>query len=403
MFAESALCRVYFKILIQEVICHADYKCHNQKDLQRRQSVIEAMKHQCVPETDFIFPKDEINVLNGTLKTDGTFTAEMKICENRLNVIYDPSASNNNPKVFLWYINDLLEPEDVLTLQEYIGYCLIPSTKAQKMLFIIGNGGEGKSRLKVLLHEIFGKAIISGQLHNIEDNRFFKCHLQGKLLMIDDDLQNTALKKTGTIKTIVTAETPIDIEEKGKPFREMLAYSRFLCLGNEMPRALYDKSDGFFRRLLIISTKPKDDKRIDDPYLADKLIAEKNEIFAWALEGLQRLIANNYKFTESLKAKLNRQKLSEESCNVPLFLNDKGFVEFGDNYSVGSRNLYNAYRNWCDCNALVALSQNTFISWLKDNACRYHIRYSEHVSAGGRDLRGFKGIKATKNAFYSSI
>ena len=31
-------------------------------------------------------------------------------------------------------------PGDIPTLQEYLGYCLLPTTKAQKMLLLIGKG-----------------------------------------------------------------------------------------------------------------------------------------------------------------------------------------------------------------------------------------------------------------------
>ena len=37
--------------------------------------------------------------------------------------------------------------------------------------------------------------------------------------------------------------------------------------------------------------------REDDPFLADKLVAEVEGIFLWCLEGLRRLIANNYRFS----------------------------------------------------------------------------------------------------------
>ena len=46
------------------------------------------------------------------------------------------------------FLDGLLIPEDILTLQEYLGYLLIPSTKAQKMLVMTGKGGEGKSRIE---------------------------------------------------------------------------------------------------------------------------------------------------------------------------------------------------------------------------------------------------------------
>lgn len=40
------------------------------------------------------------------------------------------------------FLEQLVHPEDIPTIQEYMGYCFIPTTKAQVMLMLIGNGGE---------------------------------------------------------------------------------------------------------------------------------------------------------------------------------------------------------------------------------------------------------------------
>ncbi len=101
--------------------------------------------------------------------------------------------------MFLKFLHDMLEDEDILTLQEYLGYCLIPSTKAQAMMFIIGNGGEGKSRIGVVMKSIFGDAMIESKLHRLESDRFARANLQNKLLMIDDDMQLEALTSTGCL------------------------------------------------------------------------------------------------------------------------------------------------------------------------------------------------------------
>lgn len=84
---------------------------------------------------------DRIHVANGTLFLDGRFTEEKEICRNRLPVRYNPDVCY--PGVWISFLDQLLEVEDIFTLQEFIGYCLIPTTRAQKMLMIIGRGGEG--------------------------------------------------------------------------------------------------------------------------------------------------------------------------------------------------------------------------------------------------------------------
>ena len=65
-------------------------------------------------------------------------------------------------------MEELLNPDDILTLQEYMGYMLLPTTKAQKMMLIIGKGGEGKSRIGLVLRELFGNNMYSCSLQKIE-------------------------------------------------------------------------------------------------------------------------------------------------------------------------------------------------------------------------------------------
>ena len=83
---------------------------------------------------------------------------------NRLPVAYNPDAPP--PEAWLDFLSQLLYPEDIPTLQEFFGYCLIPSTKAQKMLFLIGKGGEGKSRVGIVLQSLLGSNMKTGSKYN---------------------------------------------------------------------------------------------------------------------------------------------------------------------------------------------------------------------------------------------
>lgn len=60
------------------------------------------------------------------------------------------------PETWLSFLGELLYPEDIPTLQEFMGYCLLPTTKGQKLLMLIGRGGEGKSRIGLVLRALLG-------------------------------------------------------------------------------------------------------------------------------------------------------------------------------------------------------------------------------------------------------
>ena len=232
--------------------------------------------------------------------------------------------------------------------------------------------------------------MLSGCFQRVEDDKFFRYNLINKLLMNDDDMQMTALKSTGYIKNIITAEIPIDVEAKGKQSRPAQLYCRFLCFGNGSPKALYDKSDGFARRLLILSAKPKPANRKDNPFLAEMFIAEKEKIFCWMLDGLRRLKKNNYEFTVSEKTRANVAEAVAENCNIVDFLAEA--AGFNERSVVSSTTIYKIYYGWCEDNGLTALKRDTFINWLKSNAQKYSVKYSNNIYENGKRVRGFEGI-----------
>ena len=84
---------------------------------------------------DFPPQTDRIHVANGTLFLDGSFSAaKNEIVRSRFPVAYNPSAPR--PETWLSFLSNLLYEDDIPTLQEYIGYCLIPSNKGQRMMVI---------------------------------------------------------------------------------------------------------------------------------------------------------------------------------------------------------------------------------------------------------------------------
>ena len=342
----------------------------------------------------FPIEQDCIHLQNGVYHLpDGTFQESRLFCQNRLPVKYDPKAPA--PDRWLTFLHELLDDADIPTLQEYLGYCLIPSTKGQKMMLIVGKGGEGKSRIGLVLKRLMGDAASNGSVQKVENNRFARADLERRLLMIDDDMDMNALPKTNYIKTIVTAEAKLDLERKGVQSYQRDIYARFLCFGNGALTSLYDHSDGFFRRQLILTTKDKPLSRVDDPDIAEKMAAEVEGILLWAFEGLQRLVKNGFQFTESDRAKRNRELVKRDNNNVFDFLESEGYIRLKADASTSSKELYEVYRMWCEENSLNAIKARGFSDALIANQRRYNLESTNNiVNSSGRRVRGFVGIEA---------
>ena len=364
---------------------------------KRVTNLLDVMRMECCA-ADLLLYQDRIHVANGTYHLDGTFSTEKDYCRNRLPVAYHPEAPQ--PVTWLHFLSQLLEPEDILTLQEFIGYCFIPSTKGQKMLMLTGKGGEGKSRIGVVLRALLGTNMKTGSVAKVETSNFARADLEHELLMLDDDMKLEALPQTNNIKAIITAELPMDLERKRQQSYQGDLYVRFIGLGNGVLQALHDRSVGFFRRQIILTTKEKDPNRKDDPYIAEKMTAEAEGIFLWALEGLHRLIANDFRFTLSQSALDNLNDAVSDGNNIIDFLASEGYIRFRADYEASSKNLYAVYKQWCDDNALNSLSQKSFGSFLKQNESRYNLEYTNKVNiGGGRFARGFVGIELLQRPF----
>mgnify|MGYP002520117925 FL=1 len=230
-------------------------------------------------------------------------------------------------------------------------------------------------------------------IQKIEHNRFARADLEHRLLMVDDDMKMEALKDTNYIKSIVTLEDKMDLERKGQQSVQGVLYVRFICFGNGSLNALHDRSYGFYRRQLILTTKDRPTDREDDPYLIDKLRLEAEGILLWALEGLHRLINNNYKFTISKRTANNLKTAMKSSNNIIAFMESEGYIRLEQKTMATSKDLYIAYQKWCDDNTEKPVAAKTFSSYLIENEDYYSIKHSTNIpSSNGKKARGFTGV-----------
>ena len=337
-----------------------ELKCCAVSNIPRKISnIVELMKLAALVE-DFPPEADRIHLANGTLFLDG-----------------------------------LLYPEDIPTLQEYIGYCLIPSNKGQRMMVIKGNGGEGKSQIGAVLSALFGSNMKDGSIGKISENRFARADLEHILLCVDDDMRMEALRQTNYVKSIVTAQGKMDLERKGKQSYQGWMCARLLAFSNGDLQALFDRSDGFYRRQLVLTAKEKPADRVDDPDLAEKMKAEVEGILLWAFAGLQRLVANNFKFTESQRTRENREAVKRDNNNVFDFLESEGYIRLKADASISSKDCYDIYRMWCEENSLTALKRRSFSDALVAACGKYNLEHCNTITnSAGRRVWGFMGIEA---------
>ena len=242
-----------------------------------------------------------------------------------------------------------------------------------------------------------------GSIAKVSENRFARADLEHQLLMVDDDMKMEALKQTNYVKSIVTAQGKMDLERKNRQSYQGWMFCRLLAFSNGDLQSLYDRSNGFYRRQLILTTKEKSPDRMDDPDIADKMKAEAEGILLWMFEGLQRLIANKFQFTESERTRNNREYVKRDSVNLLDFMEDEGFVRLHADCGASSKEIYETYAMWCEENAMTPMKPRSVSDFLVANEKKYNLEHTNTIiNAAGRRVWGFLGIELLVKPFTNS-
>ena len=348
------------------------------------------------PATNFI------NLENGLLDLS-TFTLmpHSKIFASlvQLPFDYDPEAECPRFQEFLRQV--FREDEELITLvQEIMGYCLSPSIEAQKFFIFYSDGSSGKSVLCSILQHLAGgdKNVSSVTLSNL-NQKFQRAELYGKLLNISTENEVSKFN-TEALKSITSGD-PIQIEHKfQKPFTTRLT-AKLLFAMNSLPEPK-DKTFAFYRRLVLVPFKTKfvDNPREGtnemkrNPKIEEGLLEELPGILSWCIEGLKRLVANNYQFTRSQEAE--KLMLEYRKDISPVFSFIEECIEAQDRERTVTQDLFKAYDCWCVKNVIKGhISKREFLRSLREGLKEFNIPFTEPHSGKSRY---FEGICLTRQA-----
>lgn len=363
--------------------------------------VVDALKITAYRD-DFDFAdKMLIPFANGDMELNGTkqwvFTLDGKRpVPYRLPVNFIPLNKPHATPYFNKWLNDLFTPEDIVTLQEYIGYCLLPTTRGQKCLLLIGDGGIGKSVISDILTAIFGRSLTApNDTQQFLADKFKLAELENQLVFYEDDLSDKHLEETGVFKKLITNQTYLTADRKNEQPFKFKPYCRFIMCGNDMLASKYDKTDGFYRRLLPIRVKPKDPSRKNIPDMGARVAKEAEGIIQWALVGLKRLMDNNWQFTVSERSDKYLTGYKAMSDHFPDFVEDA--FEFGEDKDFSIPELLNAYKSWCRRNAITPCSDRVVTRWFANNSEKYEIVATNNIRRDGERSRGYTGATVSSN------
>lgn len=261
---------------------------------------------------------------------------------------------------------------DQQTFWQYLGYCMTTDTRFQKFLMIKGKGGTGKSIAISFIQHIVGSGnYASMSLQNL-NQRFYPTGLFGKLLNACADIPSTAMESVDIIKKAVGEDTLL-YEKKGQDPTQFNSYAKLLFSANEMPLNLDDKTNAYYRRLLVLDinrTIPEEEK---DSKLKEKMCNESAYAIHMAMLALKQLYTDNH-FIESNHSKECIAHLYRSADSVKAFTDDMLCHKVGE--KIKRSEVYKMYEEYCEDNGRTPHGKSRFWEYMADKG--YMIkRYSD--------------------------
>jgi len=271
-----------------------------------------------------------------------------------LHYDFDPQADCLQ---WLSFLEEIFEGDEerISLVQEWFGYCLIPDCSQQKMLFAYGEGANGKSVVLATLTAVLGQDNVSSVPLEHFGQRFALMATIGKLANIVPEIGELDRVAEGTLKSFVAADV-MTIDRKNRDPIAVRPTARMVLATNNLPR-FTDRSDGVWRRMLLLPFLVQIPPEKQDKHLIEKLETELPGILNWSLVGLARLRQQGH-FTEPA---ICRESLSDyrlESNPTRQFLQNHCLtVEIGH---VEAKALYIRYREEMQTSGYAPLNEANF-------------------------------------------
>lgn len=198
--------------------------------------------------------------------------------------------------------------------------------RTKKALFLVGQGNTGKSQLKRLAEYLVGYNNVSNiDLKKVND-KHGTASLYQKRLAGCNDMSYQRIEDMSIFKQL-TGGDAIEIDFKFKNSFNFL-FKGFLWFNcNKLPRFGGDTGKWVYERIMPVFCDNVIPKEKQDPMLFEKMLKEKNTILAMAIQGLQKVISNNYHFVEPEDLKNKREEYEQENNTLLNFIEECCYIK----------------------------------------------------------------------------
>jgi len=312
-----------------------------------------------------------LNLQNGTLDLD---TLEMTPHDRAramtycLPYAYDPQAICPRFRSFVrevLVLEGTTDPDDDLVrlFQELVGYTLTTDTRHEVMVWLAGEGGNGKTVAITILRDLLGGMAGSVDFQTLgATGNYDLADLPGKRLVFSTESKRGGHMAEELLRRIVSGERINTRPIYGSPFN-FDPVAKIWWAMNDKP-VIRDTSNATWRRLKLIPFNRTFSDAEKDIHLLDKLRDELPGILNWALDGLSRLRAQGA-FSPAAAADNAANDYRRESNPIAQWLAECTSKAPENLYPTASSAAYANYKTWCEANGRSALNSTNFGTEIK--------------------------------------
>jgi putative DNA primase/helicase len=303
---------------------------------------------------------------------------------------FDFDLDADPPVEWLRFLDSLWgdDPESIDTLQEWFGYCLVPDTRQQKILALIGPKRAGKDTIGRVQTRLVGAENVAGPTLASLATPFGLAPLVGKPLAIISDARITGRVDTGVMVErllAISGEARVTIDRKYRDEWTGKLPTRFVLISNELPRVV-DSSGALAGRVILLRLT-RSFYGQEDLTLFDRLVRELPGILLWGIEGWRRLWERG-RFAQPASGQELIESLEELASPALAFVHER--CEVGAGLEVETKVLFEAWGEWC--RSVGRKETGTAQSFARDlrAACPRTTTYN--TTRDDRRLRFYRGI-----------
>lgn len=269
-------------------------------------------------------------------------------------------------------------------VQILLGLTLTGEIGEEIIIFCVGFGANGKSIFGNTISSILGEyaktaptSLLAARRTDDHAARPDMAMLPGTRLVSVNELPGGMFLDEVVAKQLAGREPIAARHLYGEYFTFDPAFTPWVRT-NHKPIVKGD-DDGIWRRIVILPFRRKFDRHEQDPFLETKLMAEREGILAWIIEGAVKYYRDGLRLSPAMKRETAQYR--KESDLLGEFLDER--TESDPAERIEQSHLFRIWRFWCEETGVQPGSKKTFTQRLVE--------------------RGFPSAKSNGKHFYSGL